>query len=141
MISAGIVTRRSAAGDTAAAPADVMAVHRLREHHIAACVEAAHQLRRVMVEIRLHLVTPAPPGVLTRLRGAAEPGGQFRLAAVRHMRDAPGETETGLRPLTGRGVVVVTAPPAGVRPDRGQLHRAPGDLVGRGGRRARQDQQ
>lgn len=122
-------------GGPAPAAADVVPVHRLGERHIAARVEPAHQLLRVVVEIRLHPVAPAASRLLARLRLTAETGAQLGLAAVRDVGDAARLAEAPVRTAAGRGAVVVAAPPPRVRADGADLNRAPGDLLGgRGGR-------
>src|SRR5450756_1685662 len=94
-----------------------------------------------MVEVGLDGVPPSRPGVFIVLAAAPETVGEFRLAAVRDVGDAPGDAEPGVRPLTGRRVVVVAAAPAWVGPDGVDLRSGPGDLLGRRRGVAGQEQQ
>ncbi len=72
------------------------------------------------------------------LRRTAETRRQFGFAAIRDVRDPPGDSQTRDWP---RGTVIVPALPSGVSPDRVQLGRGPSDLIGRRCRRTRQQKQ
>ena len=95
------VTRAQRRGDSPAAAADVVGVHRLGEDDVGVGVEPPDELARVVVEVGLHRVAAAPTQrLLGRLRLATEPLVQLELAAVGDVGDPPGDPQPGLG--TGR---------------------------------------
>src|SRR5690606_34338947 len=103
-------------GHPAAAPTHVVGVHGLGEHHVAARVEAAGQLGRVVVQVGLD-GEPAPRHrVLTVLGGPSEPLVELGGAPVGDVRDTAGDAQPGHRSGAGT-VVVVAAVPVRIGPD------------------------
>ena len=112
--------------------ADVPAVHRLGEHHVAAGVEPAGQLVGVVVEVG----GDGEPAVVLDL--AAEALAELEGAPVGQVRDPAGDAQPRDR---GIGERVVAAGPARVGPDRRLLRRLGADLVGGGdGARGQEEQ-
>ena len=64
---------RQRGGDAAAVAADVVVVHRLRQHEVGVGVEAPHQLVAVVVEVGLDRVATAGERFLALLVVAPEP--------------------------------------------------------------------
>src|SRR3954451_121355 len=105
-------------GDPAAAPGDVVEVHGLGQGHVRAGVEPAHELVTVVVEVALDLVAVVlAEGLLTVERLAPEALLEHRVGAEGDLGDLAGQGQAAVGALAGRGVVVVTAPPAGVLHD------------------------
>ena len=81
------VMRPSAARDAAAAAADVVVVHRARQHDVGVGVEAARELLAVVLEVRLDRVLPALERMLVVLVAAVEPLRELELGAVADLPD------------------------------------------------------
>jgi hypothetical protein len=90
-------TRRSAAATAAPVATDVVAVHRLGEHHVAGRVEPADELGAVVVEVGLTANRPPPPSGSSPPGVATEARLELLGAAVAPVREPPGEREPGDR--------------------------------------------
>ena len=138
----GAVGADAAQGNRHAAPVPthVVGVHRLGQDEIGVRVETSRQLAGVVVEVGLDgeatSVTRAQR-VLAELGGATEALVELGLRAVGDVGDTTRETQARVRAAVAR--VVVAAREVGIVPDGQQLRLAPGDLVGRGAGRRRED--
>ena len=138
--SAGDAGARQRRFDAAAVAADVVRVHRVHEHQVAVGVESAAELVAVEVQIALHGEYAAPAqgiesGLPTPLEAVVELGG----GAVVQQRHPARESQSAVRSIAVRGVVVLAADERGIHPDRFALHGVEGDLVRAGDRRCGED--
>src|SRR4051812_7475620 len=91
-------TRRDArTGSLAAAAAsDVVAGQGLGQRDVGACVEPAHQLAPLVLQVALHREAAAGGRILVALSLVAEAVVEFGLAAVGQMREAAGDLHSGV---------------------------------------------
>ena len=107
----------------------IVGVHRLGENHIGVGVEPGRERVRMMVQIALHCIAPTPAQrLLVTLGRATEARVELGLAAIGHMRDPAGQTQSEVG--TPRTAVVISTGEVGVLTDGEQLRLAPGDLLG-----------
>jgi hypothetical protein len=120
----------------AAAPTEVVEVHRPVDHQVGVGVEPAGELGAVVVEVALDVeALPHREAVVQGVELlAAEPLVEHPLGAVADLGRLPGDGEAHVGTVAGRGVVVVAAAPPGVEDDRAALHARERDLLGAGRR-------
>ena len=98
--------------DAAPAAAEVVQVHRLGEQQVGVGVEAADELVAVVLEVALDLEALPQREAVERLDDLApEAVGEHVVGAEGDLADHAGQGEALVRPVAGRGVVVVAAPP------------------------------
>ena len=131
-------TETPAGADPAAAAADVVRRHRLREPHITHGVEPRDEFRGVVLEIALDGEQAAVERAVRSLRLAPEPLLQLVRAAVGGVRDLAGEPEPRRR--EDALLEVAATPEIRVSFDCPHLRVPPRDLVGARRRAARDDE-